>query len=610
MYVRSAPEGEDAKVNVSVELDGFMGLGNKAKLDVVVAVKDAAGREVASGVARAPWSKNPRQEVKLPEMTLAGAKLWDIDSPTLYTAETRLIYNGVEIDSLRCRFGVRTIEQDYAYGFKLNGRKVFLKSISGHHDLGAVGVAAYRRAIRREFETLKAFGFNAIRCSHNPYSEDFYDLADEMGLMVVDELIDKWSDESYWFGRHPFTMLWPQLVTTWMKRDRNHPSIVTWSFGNELQMRNDLCGYAGLNDWGVTMYRVIKAFSQRWDDTRPTTVAMFPSREGAVYRSDPGYMDNPRVPEMALVTDFAALNYQYEVYDSYLKNAPGLNIFQSEAVVRDLQKPYLAMDREHSIGCSWWGAIEYWGESNGWPKKGWTYALFSHTLEPKPCAWLIKSVLSDEPVVRIAVETGKGESEDWNDVKVGLVEEASAWEGVAGEKKAVRVYTNQPEVELFLNGRSLGVKKNDSADIGKKNIVAWAVSFEPGEIKAVARGAEHALKTAGEAVELKLEVEASDYKADGHDLIYVRCRAVDSNGTQVRDWEKKVTFSCEGAAKFLACDNADHYTDELFTSEVTAKTAKDGFIMAIFRTLYKPGTAKITATPEGLSAASCTIEVK
>ena len=600
VFVKSKVEGDDAKVNVSVELDGFQGKGRKERLDVVVAVKDAEGAEVAAATARAPWSKNVRQEVALPEMTISSAKLWDIASPNLYTTEVRLVYNGKEIDRQNVRFGVRTIEVDYAYGFRLNGRKVFLKSISGHHDLGPLGAAAYRRAIRRQFETMKAFGFNAIRCSHNPYSEDFYELADELGLLVVDELIDKWSDKSYWFGRQPFTTIWPQLVTEWMRRDRNHPSIIAWSFGNELQMRNDLCGYAGLNDWGVTMYRVIRALSQRWDDTRPTTVAMFPSREGAVYRNDPGYMDDPHAPELALVTDFAALNYQYNVYDSYVKNAPGLNIFQSEAVVKDLQMPYLAMDREHTIGCSWWGAIEYWGESNGWPKKGWNYSFFSHTMEPKPAAWLIKSVISNEPVVRVAVETGSGESEDWNDVKVGMVSEASEWEGRAGEKKSVRVYTNQPEVELFLNGRSLGVKKNDAKEIGGVNIVTWRVSFEPGELKAVAGAQSHAVRTAGEAVAMTAEVESDDYKADGQDLIYVRCRAVDENGAQVRSWQKNVKFSCAGAAKFLCCDNGDHYTDELFTEDVTAKDAKDGFILAVFRCGGEPGEAVITISPDGL----------
>ncbi len=239
--------------------------------------------------------------------------------------------------------------------------------------------------------------------------------------------------------------------------------------------------------------------------------------------------------------------------------------------------------------------------------------MFYHTLEPKPAAWLIKSVISEAPVVRIAVETGKGESEDWNDVTVGMVDESTEWEGRKGEKKSVRVYTNQAEVELFLNGRSLGVKKNDAKEIGRVNIVAWQVPFEPGELKAVAHGGtsecSHIVRTAGEAVALRAEVEADDYAADGDDLIYVRCRAVDANGTPVRSWQGRVEFGCEGAAKFLACDNGDHYTDELFTSDVTAKNAKDGFILAVFRCGLEPGQARITITPASLPAINCVVNV-
>ena len=612
VFVRSKVEGvrDCAKVNVTVELDGFRGKGNKAKLDVAVEILDADGVKVAEATARAPWSKNEHQEVALPEMTIDGVRLWDVDAPNLYVADVRLVYDGVEIDRERVRFGVKKVELDHSYGMKLNGRKIFLKSMSNHHDMGCVGVAAYRRAIERQFKLMKEFGYNAIRCSHNPYSEDFYELADECGLLVVDELIDKWTDSSYWFGRKPFTAIWPQLVTEWMKRDRNHPSIFAWSFGNELQMRDDLCGYAGLNDWGVTMYRVIKALSARWDDTRPTTVAMFPARKGAVYKNDPGFRDAPEAPEMALATDFASLNYQWQAYESYVKHAPGLNIFQSEAVVNELQAPYLGMDRDHSIGCSYWGAIEYWGESNGWPKKGWNYSFFAHTLEPYPSAYLIRSVMSDSPVLHIAVQTGKGESVMWNDVQVGRVDEAAAWDGVPGEIKTVRVYTNCREAELFLNGRSLGKKANDATDVQLKNILTWDVPFEPGELVAKAADAKDSLKTPGEAVALKVDVEADDYKANGRDLIYIRCYAVDANGIRVRSWNGKVAFSCEGAASFLCCDNGDHCTDELFTSDITAKNAKDGFILAVFRTASAPGDATLTVSTDSLPAVTRAISVR
>ena len=629
IFVRSRCSGDSrtsstssATVDVSVELDGFREKGRDHALDVIVAVKDAQGRIVASAKTRAPWSRLQHQEVAVPEMKIANAKIWDVDSPNLYTAEVSLVLEGKEIDRERVRFGVRSVEMDRAYGLRLNGRKLFIKSISGHHDLGLVGAAAYRRAIRRQFETMKAFGYNAIRCSHNPYSDDFYDLADEMGLLVLDELIDKWSDRC-WLSRRPFSQLWPELVTEWIKRDRNHPCIFAWSFGNELQMREDLCGYPDLGDWGVTMYRVLKTFAARWDSTRPTTVAMFPTRAGAVKKTDPDFNDDPKPPELACATDFASFNYLWPDYENYRKHVPGLNIFQSEATVREGAAPYFGMDYDTMVGCSYWGAIEYWGESNGWPKKGWNYSFFSHTLEPFPTAWLVKSAMTpDVPVVRIAVECGAEVVERWNDVDVGAKSEASAWEGVPGEKKKVNVYTNCREVELLLNGRSLGAKKNDGAKAQTKNIVAFEVPFEPGELKAVGKCkvesvkckmrddvVSHAVRTAGKAVRLKVEVESDDYVADGHDLIYVRCRAIDKNGVQVRGYKGKVAFACDGAAKFLACDNGDHYTDELFTSDITAKNAKDGFILAAFRTGTVPGKAKLTIRPEGLPEVVKVVEV-
>lgn len=614
LYVKATPD----KVDVSVELEGFCGQGGKVKLDVVATIRDADGKEVATATARAPWSKLRHQEVPL-SLPLENAHRWDVDDPYLYTCEAKLIYEGVEIDRVETTFGVRTIELDYAYGFKLNGRKLFLKSMSNHHDMGLVGAAAYRRAIERQFQLMKAFGYNAIRCSHNPYSEDFYDLADRYGLLVMDELIDKWADKDYWFGRRPFTQLWPSLITEWMKRDRNHPSVFAWSFGNEFQMREDLCGYPDMGDWGVTMYRVFQAFSTRWDTTRPTTAAMFPSRAGARGKNDPGFnaAENQIAPEIAQVADFAALNYQYQAYSNYVAHTPGLNIFQSEAAVNDLLAPYVGMDHAHTIGCSYWGAIEYWGESNKWPKKGWNYSFFSHTLEPYPTAYLIKSAMVDEPLVRLAVARGKGESVMWNDVQVGTANEASDWTFSAsevGQKKSVRVYTNQQAVELFLNGRSLGVKANDRSELKSRNIVAFEVPYEPGVLKAVAQTAAgksvaHTIETAGAAVALKVFVE-NEARADGHDLVYVRCEAVDAAGRRVRAATNKVAFVCTGAARFLACDNGDHYTDEGFTPADNAKCLKDGFMLAVFRAGKVPGVATVTITPEGLPAQTVELVVK
>ena len=199
-------------------------------------------------------------------------------------------------------------------------------------------------------------------------------------MFVVDELIDKWSDKDYWGGRQPFTSLCPDLVKEWVTRDRNSPSVILWSLGNELQIREGWTGYKGLNDWGVTMYRLMDVVVKRFDNTRLTTVAQFPARAGAIGHREKDYHSYTMPPELAQATDVASLNYQSAWYGEFRKHCPDMNIFQSEAETSNWLTPYYNMDREHSIGMAYWGSVEYWGESNKWPKKGWNHSFFRHTL--------------------------------------------------------------------------------------------------------------------------------------------------------------------------------------------------------------------------------------
>lgn len=385
---------EGDKVKVQVQVVGWQ----RHDIRVVAVVKDAQGHVVAESERVMPdHTIQNNTEVMMPDMKVASPQLWDINSPTLYSVEAKLVEDGMVIDSVSDRFGFRTIEYGPDFGFKLNGRKVFLAGIANHHDMGAVGVAAYRTAVERQLRTLKSFGYNAIRCSHNPYSDDFYRIADEVGLLVVDELIDKWSDKDYWGGRKPFMSIWPELIKEWVKRGRNHPSVVLWSLGNELQTRSDWSGYQ-TDDWGITTYRIFDQMVKRYDRTRPTTVAMFPARAGA-QRNTPDFKTYLVPPELACATEVASFNYQWDAYHGYYDYKPDLILFQSEAVTNQQQQPFYGMDQKRGVGLCWWGAIEYWGESNGWPKKGWNYSFFSHTLHPYPQAYLIKSCIDRKSVV-------------------------------------------------------------------------------------------------------------------------------------------------------------------------------------------------------------------
>ena len=584
------------EVNIQTEVTGWHGHDVSIKARVL----DADGKVVGTTEGRMPkYTHQTSTEVLLPAIPLQDAHLWSPDAPYLYGADV-LVYDGtVLVDSISESFGIRTLEFSPEYGFRLNGKKIFLQGNAGHHDLGALGAASYDRAIERMMLQLKAFGYNTIRCSHNPYSESFTKIADRVGMLVVDELTDKWG--GYWGGRQPFTALWPGLIKEWVTRDRNSPSVILWSLGNELQNREDWTGYAGLNDWGVTMYRVMNPVVKRFDPTRLTTVAMFPARAGAIGHREKGYKDYTVPPELSQVTDVASLNYQSAWYGDFKKHCPQMNIFQSEAETSNWLTAYYNMDREHSIGMAYWGSIEYWGESNGWPKKGWNYSFFSHTMEPYPTAWLVKSAfLENEPVVRIGVLDAKGsESVSWNDIQVGQTSLLSHWNFPADSKQRVYVFTNASQAELFLNGKSLGVKANEGKG-NMQHVIMWDVDYQPGIILAIARNSEgkevsrHDLQTASKVVKLKIEEEVSEWKSDGMDLKYLNVFAVDNKGRIVPDYDGDLSVSVSGAATLLALDNGDHYTDELFAG-ITAKKMRNGRMQVILRSQREAGQVTVSA---------------
>lgn len=605
---------QNADVSVQVELEGIRGKSLDIEINAKIMAPD--GRLIAETKEQAPKkSKLHTVEVPLPLVTVAQPQLWSCETPNLYTAEITLLQDGKVVDGVTETFGIRTLEFSPEFGFKLNGEKLFLKGISNHHDLGAVGVAAFDRAIERQFRMMKDFGYNHIRCSHNPYSKSFLKLADKYGILVVDELIDKWSDKSYWGGRVPFTQLWYKMIPEWIKRDRNHPSIILWSLGNELQMREDLAGFP-TGDWGVTTYRIFDVLVKRYDNTRKTTVAMFPARAGAIGKNEPEFHTKVYPPELATVTEVSSFNYRYLNYAQYLEKCPTMTVYQSEATTNELAAPFFGMDYDKMVGLAYWGAIEYWGESNGWPKKGWNFSFFNHCLEPYPQAYLIKSAFCEEPLVHIGVVDSDKNSIEWNDIMVGGMSLSSHWNRDVDSNQNLYTYTNADEVELLVNGKSAGVKKNDRTDINRRNIIYWEnIPYgKGGKVIAIARNngkevARHQLETTGKATALKMVMEnPDDWKADGMDLQYVKVYAVDSKGQVVPTTEGEVTFEVSGEAKLIAVDNGDHYTDELFSGNT--KKLHKGFVMAILRSNQTGGEVKIKASCKGLKSVTGKVKTK
>ena len=533
-------------------------------------------------------------EQRLAEIEIPNPQLWDTEHPNLYTVEVTLKNEkGVAVDVTRERFGLRTIEIGPDYGLKLNGRKVLLKGYANHHSLGALGAAAYDRAMEKRIVMMKQWGMNHIRTSHNPYSRSFIELCDKYGMLVVDELYDKWTRQ-HTGGRQPFEALWQKDVPEWVKRDRNSPSVVMWSLGNELQQDPN----QPYNDFGVTMYRLMKTLVQRYDSTRLVTVAMHPR-----YRN---WQTDSLPCDLAMITDVQAYNYRYMYFPGDGRRFPWMTFYQSEASISAMGQNYFEMNLDKVIGLAYWGAIDYLGESQGWPAKGWAQGVFDISLEPKPKAYYMRSFfLPDEPVVHIAIIDKKGDVM-WNGVQTGNDGMSDHWNRAEGSKVQLITYTNADEVELLLNGRSLGRKQNPVGDAKMRNQIRWNdIDYEKGYLEAVARKdgkivARHRIETTGQAKKMRAEADNSQWKADGMDLQHVRIEALDSKGRRVQTATDDVTFSVEGPARIVGVINGDINSEELTVGN--HRRLYNGVCTVILRSERQPGPVTLTAEAKGMKA--------
>ena len=585
-----------------------------AKMPVGVRILDADGKVVSEQKNDIHFNAKWRdREYELPSISLENAKLWSTDTPYLYTAEVTLYDNEGNIaDQIREPFGVRTIEIVPQKGLLVNGKKVLLKGYANHHTLGALGAAAYPRAIEKRLKLMKEFGMNHIRSSHNPYSEDFLKLCDKYGILVVDELYDKWLTQ-YAGGRVEWESLWQKDIPEWVKRDRNHPSVILWSLGNELQQYSNL----PFNDWGVTAYKLQKELLHRYDDTRLTTVAMHPR-----YRN----LETDSIPaDLAIETEVNSYNYRYMYFPGDSKRYPEKTFYQSEASVAAMGPNFYEMDLDKVIGLAYWGAIDYLGESMGWPIKGWNQGVFDLSLQPKPDAYFLKSMFSEEPVVHIGIIEKSGGNVQWNGINVSAGKLSENWNREAGEKVSLYTYTNGDEVELFLNGKSLGVKKN-SNDPKLRARIKWDnIAYAPGTLVAVAKKngkvvARHQIETTGEAVALKLVPDVETWHADGKDLMHVRIYAVDKKGRRVLNVKDakafdKLTFTVKGDANIVAVDNGNIASDELHIGKTQLeKTIQrhlfQGSALVILRAGNKSGKIELSVAGEKMKARKLVLNTK
>lgn len=539
-------------------------------------------------------------------LTAPAPKLWSIEHPEMYAVETQITRREQVVDARRTPFGIRQIALDNDRGFLLNGERVKLKGVNLHHDAGCLGAAVPKRAWRRRLEILKSLGCNAIRTSHNPPAPELLNLCDRMGFLVIDEAFDKWGK--------PYVRSFPQWGMTdladMIRRDRNHPSIVMWSVGNELENQGDSSFLKQLD--------LLVERARETDPTRPVTVALRP-------KAVDGERMTREVVRIASRVDAISCNYQEQWFDDYRRADPEILVIGSEIYPYyrgrgDNYKafypvnPWLdAHKHDYVLGSFYWTGIDYLGEAvAGWPFHGWNGSLIDTCGWVRPVGQLAKSFWSDRPMVHIAVmdeslDVPAPTKDHW-----GWPKMASHWNLPLpkGDKVKVVTFTNCEEVELFVNGVSQGRKRLDSFE---DRVIAWEVPYAPGVIQA--RGvnqeeveATHELRTAGDPVRMRLNVDRDSLRADGRDLCYVDVEITDESGVLTPAADDLVHFSIKGPGRIIGVDNGDLTSNEPY--QANSRHAHYGRVQAVVQATRGAGRIVLGVTAAGLPPQSITIDVR
>ena len=496
------------------------------------------------------------------EITLADADLWSPDSPAMYNLRCNAIKDGVVTDKIDIPFGIRTFCFDADKGFFLNGKNMKLKGVCVHHDAGALGAAVPAPVWERRLKKFKAAGCNALRTAHNPPSADLLDLCDKLGLLVMDEAFDEWegSKNKWWQGhnvyppkRYGYAEDFPQWhkadLEAMILRDRNHPSVILWSIGNEIDYPNDpyvtplFDEVSGNNDANKP------ARERRYDDKKPdarrlTTVAKELVDIAHNVDTTRPVLSALSFPELSTRTGFADVldvsgyNYREHFYEEDHKRFPDRVIFGSENS-HDPKAWFAVRDNDYICGQFLWTGIDFLGECVGWPVRISQAGMLDLCGNEKPLYYRRKAMWTSEPFIKIAVSKGgKEHTHVWSDSFVYSAEK--------GETVTVSCYTNQPEAELFLNGKSLGKKSMTVEDSYR---LSWEIPFEEGVIAAVAGDASDKLASSSEAENLVLDALKTD------DIIQVEVTLCDKNGNVAAADDKCVYYQLLGNGEIMGIEN-------------------------------------------------------
>ncbi len=593
--------------NVTVKTNILNESGKATGVMLVTRILDSEGVQVAMTESGQNLNQGTRFEFAQ-NLEVVDPLMWSVESPILYTAVSEVYrMNGERrssiIDRVENRFGIRTFSVNSKEGFLLNGKPLLLKGGCMHHDNGPLGAAAFDRAEERRVEIMKASGFNAIRCAHNPPSAAFLDACDCLGILVIDEAFDMWREQKNPDDYHLyFDEWWQKDIASMVLRDRNHPSIIFWSIGNEIPERG--------KPEGALLAHTLADYIRSLDPTRPVTSAV----NSVTPDKDPFFES----------LDICGYNYAINSYVSDNKRLPDRIIYGAESFPLEAFDYWMAaVDYPWVIGDFVWTGYDYLGEASigwlGYPHEGsfypWTHAYCG---DIDICGWkrpqsYYRDALWKENQVSVFVKPPKPSFQlnpkkevwskwEWQDVVANW-----NWTGHEGKMLKVEVYSSCEEVELFLNDKSLGKKKTNR---GTRWMGTWDVAYQPGVLKAVGYNSSGEktfceLKTAGESKKIVLSADRKLIKADGQDLSYITVDILDDNGVRNPLAQNIIHFEIEGPGTIIAVGSSNPMGIESFIQPF--RKAYHGRCQVIIKSESKPGEISLKAISDGLQSSEITI---
>ncbi len=611
----TTPEVSDAmaKVKFVALVENKWNPGQKlvVKTDII----DPSGKEVSSGKMETEGTKDTVVSAIF-NFELKNPVLWNLDSPKMYSAVSQVFVNGELVDNYTTPFGIRSFNFDVEKGFFLNGKSVKINGVCDHHDLGCLGTAINKRALERQIELLKGMGCNAIRTSHNPPAPELLDLADQMGMLIMDEAFDMWKMPKNPYDYHT---VWDQMhkqdIQDLIRRDRNHPSVIIWSIGNEIPEQWD--------STGITIAKELAGYVRELDTTRPVTSALNnPEPNNNIVRSE--------------ALDLIGYNYHQNTYPDFPKNFPGKKFIGTETVSALMTRGVYDMPseliRRWPVQKDWkgpmpnadntcssydnvsapWGSTheETWKviKKHDYLSGQFIWTGFDYLGEPTPYTWPSRS--SYFGIIDLAgfpKDVYYMYQSEWT--KKDVLHIFPHWNWAAGQTVDIWAYSNAEEVELFLNDKSLGVKKKQGDDLH----LMWKVPFTPGTLKAISRtGGKDVLvqevKTSGAPAKLVVTADRSSISADGTDLSFLTVDVLDASGVIVPNADNLVKFQLEGSGAIVGVDNGNPVSHESF--KAPERKAFHGKCLVVVQSGEKAEIIKLTATSEGLPATTVEITTK